>query len=93
MKVLCNIYKSLARSDYYLFVKQDEDLSRVPDALLEHFGRHELAVTLALTPHRKLALASAPEVLEALDEKGYYLQLPPPQDAYMQDVRGKNEKL
>ncbi len=93
MKELCSIYKSLIRSDYYLFVKQHEDLSRVPDSLLEHFGRHQLAMTLTLTPDRQLASASASEVLEALNEKGYYLQMPPPQDAYMRDVRAKNEKL
>lgn len=93
MKVLCKIYRSIKRGDYYLFVKQDEDLSRVPEALLEYFGRHELAMTLALTPDRPLAVASAPEVLAALQEKGYYLQLPPPRDAYMTEVRVKNEKL
>jgi uncharacterized protein YcgL (UPF0745 family) len=43
MKELCSIYKSLTRSDYYLFVKQHEDLSRVPDSLLEHFGLATIA--------------------------------------------------
>ena len=91
--VLCKIYRSVKRGDYYLFVKQDEELSRVPETLLDYFGERELAMTLALTPDRKLALVSAPEVLDALEVKGYYLQMPPPSDAYMTEVRGKNEKL
>lgn len=69
-------------------------MSRVPDALLGYFGKHELAMTLVLTEDKKLALVNAKEVLESLEDKGYYLQLPPQNvEAYMQDVRIKNEKL
>ena len=94
MKVLCKVYKSVSKTDYYLFVKHDEDMSRVPDALLGYFGKHELAMTLVLTEDKKLALVNAKEVLESLEDKGYYLQLPPQNvEAYMQDVRIKNEKL
>ena len=94
MKVLCKVYKSLTKSDYYLFVSHGDDLTRVPDTLLDYFGKYELAMTLALTPERHLATVSAAEVLQALDEKGYYLQLPPQNDElYMKDVRSKNEKL
>ena len=94
MKILCKVYKSLSKTDYYLFVKHDEDMSRVPDSLLSYFGKHELAMTLALSSDQKLAIASASEVLESLEDKGYYLQLPPQNaEAYMQDVRSKNEKL
>jgi uncharacterized protein len=94
VKVLCKIYKSLSKADYYLFVKHDEDMSRVPDSLLSYFGKHELAMTLALSPEQKLAVASASEVLESLQENGYFLQLPPQSnEEYMQDIRTKNEKL
>lgn len=93
MKVLCNVYKSLTKNGYYLFVRHEDDLSRVPDALLSGFGQYELAMTMALTPGQRMAISSATEVLQALDENGYYLQLPPQNDAYMQDVRSKNEKL
>lgn len=94
MKELCTVYKSLTKSDYYLFVKKADDVARVPEALLSYFGKYELAMTLVLSPDRRLAMMSAEEVLEALDEKGYYLQLPPGKnDAYMQTVRDKNEKL
>lgn len=94
MKVLCNVYKSLTRSDYYLFVNRDDELTRVPESLLKHFGPHELAMTLALSAEQRLAAATAADVLDALVDKGYYLQLPPQRnDADMQAVRSKNEKL
>ncbi len=94
MKVLCKIYKSSSKADFYLYVKYDEDVSRVPEALLGNFGKYELAMTLALTPDRKLVSADAVEVLSALEEKGYFIQLPPQRlDPYMQDVCAKNEKL
>ena len=93
MKVLCDVYKSLSKSDYYLFVKRDDALSRVPESLLNTFGEHELTLTLALSPERRLAMADASEVLSKLDDQGYYLQLPPQKNGYMAELRGKNEKL
>lgn len=69
-------------------------MTQVPEALLSYFGNYEQAMTLVLTPERRLALVSAKEVLQSLEEKGYYLQLPPGKnDTYMQEVRDKNEKL
>ena len=94
MKVICTIYKSLSKNDYFLYVKKDDDVKRVPQPLLDYFGKYELAMTLVLTPERKLAAVSAGEVLEALDDRGYFLQLPPGnKDLYMQEVRDRNEKL
>ena len=69
-KVLCNIYKSRRKEETYLFVSLKDDLSRVPDVLLETFGRPEL----------KFAIADATKVLDSIEQKGFYLQLPPPKE-------------
>ena len=61
----------------YLFVDRDYPLEELPEGLLAGFGKPELALNLVLTPERRLARADAATVLAALDEQGYYLQLPP----------------
>jgi uncharacterized protein YcgL (UPF0745 family) len=61
----------------YLFVDRDRPLEELPAELLAGFGKPELALNLVLTPERRLARADAATVLAALDEHGFYLQLPP----------------
>lgn len=79
-KLLCNIYKSRRKEETYLYVSLKDDLTRVPEVLLETFGRPELVTKLILTPERKLARIGADKVLESIEEKGFYLQLPPPKE-------------
>jgi uncharacterized protein YcgL (UPF0745 family) len=74
---LVKVYKTRRKADLYLYVDFSEDLARVPDALLERFGHPELALSLALAPGRTLARVNAAEVLSAISENGYFLQMPP----------------
>ncbi len=93
MKTLCMIYKSPNEEEAYLYVKKEDDLSRVPPELLSHFGTPRYVTTLALDQKRKLARVRSENVLSSLEEKGYYLQLSPPKEAYMQAVNQHNHKL
>ena len=93
MKKLCSIYRSPKEEGMYLYVDKDNDLASVPEALLKRFGQPELAITLLLTPDKKLARADVAKVLEAIEEQGFYLQMPPRPDEIMQDLRNKNSKL
>jgi uncharacterized protein YcgL (UPF0745 family) len=76
-RMLCAVFRSRRNADTYLFVDHQEGFSRVPEALLREFGGAERAMTLALTPERRLARAEAVEVLRAIEQQGFYLQLPP----------------
>lgn len=76
------VYKSRIRADLYLYVDAEEDLERVPEALLERFGLPVEALCFELTPDRSLARASAGVVLTQIDEAGFYLQLPPDPNAW-----------
>ena len=93
MKKLCHIYKSPREQDMFLFVDRNDDLSRVPEALLGKFGEPELVTTLALTPERKLARAEAAKVLASIEAQGYYLQMPLSAEEYMLELRRKNTRL
>lgn len=74
------VYKSRKKPDTYLFVERREDFSRVPAALLELFGAPQFLMLLRLDTGRPLALSDTVTVMAALQARGFYLQLPPPQD-------------
>ncbi len=77
MTLIVSIYRSPKREGTYLYVEKAKGLERVPEALLQQFGKPELAMTLALTAERKLARADAGKVMAAVSEQGYFLQMPP----------------
>ena len=95
MKVISEIYRSPKEEGMYLYVNKDEGLSRVPEALLQRFGKPQQAMVLVLTPEKKLARAAVEKVIESLQTQGYYLQLPPLSDATdeMRLMRAHNSKL
>lgn len=80
---LCAIYKSSKKDEMYLYVDKQEALTRVPPALLDVFGRAEPVTTLLLDDNRQLARADVTQVLNDIETRGFYLQMPPPRDAYM----------
>jgi hypothetical protein len=83
MSILCTIYRSPKKEGMYLYVDKKEDLERVPEFLLNVFGTPQFAMTLLLSPDRKLARADREEVVLAIAEQGYYLQMPPkPEQMY-----------
>ncbi len=73
----CVIYRSRRRRGTYLYVQLEDDLARVPPALLTLLGELERVLTVELTAQRKLAQADGGQVRRQLAEQGYYLQLPP----------------
>jgi len=77
MTRMVKVYKTRRKADMYLFVDFKADLEPVPESLLERFGTPELALSLNLTPGRKLARVDAQSVLGAIEEVGYFLQMPP----------------
>lgn len=75
--MICSVYRSRRKADVYLFVDHEDGFSRVPQSLLDELGGTEKAMTLVLKPGRRLARADAVDVMRAIRENGYYLQLPP----------------
>lgn len=92
IKVLCDIYKSRKKAETYLYVSRQDGLKRVPEALLENFGKPELAMTIMLSPEKKLARTEAEKVLAALVELGFYLQLPPVEETSKLDLFTRLDK-
>ena len=73
----CFIYKSLKKEALYLYIDKRDDFSAVPDALLQSLGRLNFVMELQLDPQRKLAKEDVKKVIESLQNKGFFIQLPP----------------
>lgn len=85
MKIV-SIYKSPRKDEMYLYVDKRDQLGKVPEPLLQMFGTPIHVMDMPLTAERKLARVEADKVLAELDDKGFYLQMPPPKDDYMLDL-------
>ena len=75
--MLCFVYKSLKKSDTYLYLGQKDDFTAVPDALVNMLGQLEYVMEVDLDRRAKLAQADIRQVRQQLQEQGFYLQLPP----------------
>lgn len=77
MKYLCEIFRSSRKEEMYLYVDKARGIEDVPEVLMKQFGEPESVMTIMLTPDRKLARADVTEVLTAIEQQGFYLQMPP----------------
>ncbi len=73
----CWIYKGSRRAETYLYLAGPDATEAVPDELLAALGTLEFVMELALDPDRTLARANPVKVIEELEQRGYYLQMPP----------------
>jgi len=86
MKRLCTVYKSTKKDETYLYTDRLEGLKRVPKELLEIFGTPKEVMALLLTEDKVLGRADAKAVLEDIENKGFFLQMPPPREDYLLDL-------
>ena len=70
------IYKSSKKQDSYLYIEQEDDFSRLPEILISALGKLDLVMTLDLNSQKKLARADIKQVISALQQDGFYLQMP-----------------
>lgn len=91
-KTFVSVFRSSKKEDTYIFVRRGQDWEELPDALKEIFGKPVHSMDLVLTPERKLARTSGKQILEALDDRGFYLQMPEEQDSYVVEFRKKLER-
>mgnify|MGYP001266865864 FL=1 len=80
MRVI-EVFKGHKKDEMYLYVDQKNGLKSVPEDLLTTFGQTESVMVLLLTKDKKLARETASDVLAAIEDQGYFLQMPPPPEA------------
>ncbi len=72
----CAVYRSNKKDMTYLYLPEEDDMERVPEALLKMISPVERVLEFELTPDRSLALENAADVLKQLKEQGWFLQMP-----------------
>ena len=75
--MLCAIYKSSKKVGAYLYIVKKDDFSKVPEALMQMFGKPTMVMVVKLQG-RSLAQVDVEKVKQSLIDDGYFLQLPPP---------------
>ena len=84
--LLCEIFKSSRKDEMYLYVDKRKGIESVPDALMDTFGKPVPVLTMILTEDKTLARVKAADVMAAIDEQGFYLQMPPAKEPYLLDI-------
>ena len=74
--MICSVYKSNKKIDYYLFVDQAEKFERVPETLLNMLGNLEFVMDVDLDKREKLSQVDPKEVKQLIGDQGYFLQMP-----------------
>ncbi len=87
---LCTIYKSSKKAETYLYIEKKGDFSAVPKPLMELVGKLVLVMTMNLDERESLANADLEKVKTELKDKGFYLQIPPPQENLLDEFKKQN---
>jgi len=90
--MLTAVYKSKKKADTFLFIEKRDDFSNVPEPLLAMFGQPIYVMIINLAKRDHLGGADLETVKEALadPDKGYYLQIPPPEENLLSQLRKEN---
>ncbi|MCK7550020.1 MULTISPECIES: YcgL domain-containing protein [Marinobacter] len=91
-KQFVSVFRSSKKADTYLYVRRGQIWEELPESLRGIFGTPVHAMDLILTPERKLARTSGRQVLDAIADKDFFLQMPEEQDSYVVDFRRKPEQ-
>lgn len=86
---LVEVFKSSKKAETYLYVQRGTVLAELPEGLRAVFGEPLPVLSLKLTPERQLARYTGAQVLEAIEQQGFFLQLPP--ENRSSDEREKTE--
>lgn len=73
----CFIYRSEDKADHYLYLPTRLEEAEIPSSLVEMLGELSEVMELDLQASTKLAIAEASAVIESLQTRQFYLQMPP----------------
>ncbi|WP_150913263.1 YcgL domain-containing protein [Marinobacter halotolerans] len=91
-KTFVSVFRSSKKPGTYLFVRRGQVWEDLPDSLKGIFGKPVHSMDLVLTNERKLARTDGRQVLQAIEDKGFFLQMSDEQSGYVVDFRRKPEQ-
>ncbi|MFO7994113.1 MAG: YcgL domain-containing protein [Marinobacter sp.] len=91
-KTFVSVFRSSKKVDTYIYVRRGQIWDDLPDSLREIFGSPVHAMDLIMTPERKLARTSGRQVLDAIADKDFFLQMPEESSGHVVDFRRRPEQ-
>lgn len=88
----CEVYKSIRKEELYIYVAEGHKPEALPKEVLDGVGLLTKIMDLELTPERKLAREDVNTVIDALRDKGFFVQLPPPDPQLVENLLGRELK-
>ena len=85
--MLCAIYKSSKKAETYLYVEKRDDFSNVPEPLMTTFGKPVFVILFDLAGSKSLLRIDNAKVMQQIQDKGFYLQLPPKAESLLEQHR------
>lgn len=83
----CSIFKSSKKAEMYLYIARPEPteneaeaaspLEILPEAMRTAFGRVTFVMNLELSEERTLARVNVLHVMDSIQNKGFFIQVPP----------------
>lgn len=84
-----SVFRSSKSTDTYIYVKRGATWNELPEPLRNAFGRPVHTMDLLLMPERKLSRATGDEVLGAISDHGFFLQMPEKLESYLVEFKEK----
>ena len=75
-KTFVSVFRSTKKADTYMYVRRGQVWGDLPEDLRAIFGKPALAMELIMTPEKKLARTTGRAVLDAIADKGFFMQMP-----------------
>ncbi|CAD2223574.1 YcgL domain-containing protein PSHAb0508 [Pseudoalteromonas sp. 3J6] len=88
--MLTAVYKSKKKADTFLFIEKRDDFSKVPEPLMAMFGQPQYVMIINLAKRTQLGVADLYTLKQSLSDQGYYLQIPPPEENLLSELRKQN---
>lgn len=87
----CYIYSCSKKKDLYVYLRDCDDFSVIPEELLKACGRLVFSMELEMTTTTKMAQENPVDVMQHLVENGFHIQLPRAQS--IEEMIGQQQTL
>ena len=73
----CSVYKGKRKPDHYVFLPTATSIHDIPESIQQMMGEMEHVMKLDISPVTKLAKSDPVDILNMINEKGFFIQIPP----------------
>lgn len=72
----CYIYRSSVKDGLYVYLAEEDGLEKLPAPVIKQLGEPEYAMSLELSPDKKLGQEEVTTVMANLAKQGFHVQMP-----------------